>query len=192
MLSPKRAGRGRKALTATVLVLFGPMLVGWAVAKWRSFSRSPERSDLMATVKPDDEFWLSWRLPGTHVWEKRLLPRDQAVVVLRVMETAQPWEPDGSSGFSCSSRHVDPPGMKGMLVWCKDWNDRRGLQGNTLWIHYRNELINYDGKGYVVTAEGHEILDRLFPPEDKSAALGAGGLQRANLAEMGCGFFGER
>ena len=176
MLNFKRAGRGRKALIVLVLVLFGAMLVGWAVTKWRSVSRSPDRLDLMATVRPDDEFWLNKKVPGTHVWERNLLPRDQAVALLRAMETAQPWEPVDFSYRWSRSFPPHPPSVKANLVWCKDWEDQRELQGNVLWIHSRNELITYEGKIYVVPAEGREILDRMFPlEEEKVTATKSGG-----------------
>lgn len=163
MLSFKGIGGGRLVLIVVVLALCGAMLVGWGVMGWRSMSRSPDRLDLMASVKPDTEFWLHKRVPGTHRWEIYPFPRDQAVAVLRAMTTSQPWEP--VSRFSFSSRYVYPGGMKLMLVWCMNMKDSAELRRNVLWIHFGNKLISYGDKIYVVPAEGREILDRMFPRE---------------------------
>ena len=46
------------------------------------------------------------------------------------------------------------------------------LPGNYLWIYSGNEIINYEGKDYVVPAEGCEILDRMFPPEEEKEKKG--------------------
>jgi hypothetical protein len=182
MLNFKRAIRGRKVLIELVLALFGLMLVGWAVMKWRSVPRPPDRLDLMATVRPDDEFWLSKRIPGTQIFEKNLLPRDQAVALLRAMATAQPWEASVGYFNWSGSFPPRPPSSKVILIWCKDWEDRRELKGNVLSICYRNELFNYDGKDYVVPAEGREILDRMFPLEEEKVTAAKSGEEKESGA----------
>jgi hypothetical protein len=161
MLNFKRAGRGRKALIVLVLTLFGAILVHWAVTKWRSESRLPDRLDLVATVGPDDEFWLIKRVPGTHEWETNLLPRDQGVALLRAMETAQPL--DYEVGYY--DRPPTPLPTRAILRWCKGWENRNKFPANFLLINSRIESFNHDGKAYVVPAEGRDILDRIFSPE---------------------------
>jgi hypothetical protein len=68
-----------------------------------------------------------------------------------------------------------------MLIWCKDWEDQRELQGNVLSILSRNnnKLISYEGKLYVVQAEGREILDRLFPLEEEKVTATKSGEEKA-------------
>jgi hypothetical protein len=189
MLNLKRAGRGRKAFIVFVLALLGLMLLGWAVTKWRSVSRSPDRLDFMATVRPDDEFWLAKNVPGTHDWKRNLFPRDQAVALFRAMETAQPWEAGIVDRFFRYRRFPpQPPSEKAELFWCKGWEDRYEREGTSLYIHYNNELISYNCRIYVVPAEGREILDRMFPlEEEKVTATKSGGEKESGTNDTASG-----
>jgi hypothetical protein len=139
------------------------------ISSLKTASQGVNAYDILATVKPDDKFWLNKRVPGTHNMEVSLFPRDQAVAVLRAMATAQPWEPYGM--FGSMGRHIVPRQLKAMLVWSKDMTDRDrvGLGGNVLWIHSGNGLISYGSKIYVVPAEAREILDRMFPDSSNSS-----------------------
>ena len=172
MVSSKRTCGGRKAPIIVVLALCGAMLVGWAIMEWRPMSRPPDRLDLMATVKPDTAFWLEKRIPGTHIMERSPFPRDQAIAVLRAMATAQPWEPNGKWNFSCRRGNVDPPREKLHLFWGKDIKDIANLPKNYLSILSGNKLFFYQDSTYVVPAEGCEILDRMFPPEEEKEKKG--------------------
>jgi hypothetical protein len=160
MLNMKRAGRGRKALIVLVIVIFGVIFFGWAVTKLFFRVKPPERLDLMATVRTDDEFWLYYK------GEKNLLPREQGVALLRAMERAQPWESD--FGYFNMGRY--PPNfrpIKASLTWCKDGGNKRELEENVLWIHKGNETISYKGTVYIVPEEERGILDRMFPLEEE-------------------------
>jgi hypothetical protein len=172
MENSKRTSGGRKAPIVVALALCGAMLFGWAVMEWRSMSRSPDRLDLMATVEPDTEFWLDKRISGKHYWERNPFPRDQAVAVLQAMTTAQSWEPNGKWNFSFKRSYIFPRDLKGALVWGKDMKDNAEARGNVLWIYYGNEIINNEGKDYVVPVEGREILDRIFPIEEEKDEKG--------------------
>lgn len=158
----------KKATTVVLAAIGGAALVAWLLTAARLASRSQDRLDLTVTVRPDDEFWISQRMPRTHIQNVYPLPRDQALALLRAMATAQPWEPNGVGRFSCSATRPVLPPMNVMLVWCKNWKERRGLQGNTLWIHSRNELVSYEGKTYIVPAEARKILNSLFPRKNEA------------------------
>jgi hypothetical protein len=116
---------------------------------------------------PDDEFWVSERIAGTHDCKTYVLPRDQGLALLSAVATAEPWEPSGSGLFSFGRGHVDPPVRNVMLVWCKDQKHSRGLRGNVLWINVPNKVISYQGSAYVVPPERRDVFDRLFP-DDRS------------------------
>lgn len=164
-LSSKTTRRGWRSQTAVASAVFGTLFVACLVIRWSCTSTSPTQLNLLATLKPDDEFWVSERMAGTHECKTYVLPRDQGVALLRAMATAEPWEAKGTGPFSFCRGSVDPPAMKVMLVWCKDWKHRRGLRGNVLWINVRNKLINYEGSVYVVPPEAREIVNRLFQDE---------------------------
>jgi hypothetical protein len=168
MPSSKHICGCRKTPILLVLAFCGTMLVGWAVMEWRSMSRSPDRLDLMASVKPDTKFWIYKRMPGTRIFHKHPFPRDQAVAVLQAMSTALPWEP-GRSIFSCRIQHVHTPGEKSILVWGKemDMNSIADLEGNHLGICHGNAIFTYGHRDYVVPAEGREMIDRIFPREEE-------------------------
>lgn len=163
----KSTRRGRRSRTVVAFAVCGALFVVCLVIRWSCTSRSPTQLDLLSTVRPDDAFWVSERIAGTHDCKTYVLPRDQGLALLSAVATVEPWEPNGAGLLGFRQGEVHPPSPKVMLVWCRDWKHRRGLRGNVLLIDADNEVVNYEGKAYVVPPEGREVFDRLFP-DDRS------------------------
>jgi hypothetical protein len=157
----------KRLLLIAVFLLFATLTAVLWLQRARFQSRQapgiPRKLDLKAAVKPDTEFRIFRRLRENNHWDDGIpFDRNTALTVLDIAATAAPW--DGKKHAAAYSPwDIQPPELTIILSWCKDMEDKRQRDTQSIRFCYGNWLFWYGDNIYQLSKQSRDEINHIFP-----------------------------